>query len=163
MSSAFSVSVPQPGASARIGGAIASRPLAVALVLTIVVTALRVGGGVDSDVASQLWIAQRIHEGARLYRDIIEVNPPLWFWMALPVDRLATLLHLRAADVLIAGFGLVVALSLAVLVQLPLDRVEYVGVNDCGHEDSDPLLAGNCGDSGYGFATIAEAYIQGED
>lgn len=118
MSSAFSASVPQPGVSQRVVGAIASRPLAIALVLTFVVTALRVGGGVDSDVASQLWIAQRIHEGARLYRDIIEVNPPLWFWMALPVDRLATLLHLRAADVLIAGFGLVVALSLAVTERL---------------------------------------------
>jgi hypothetical protein len=77
------------------------------------VTALRLTGSIDSDVASQLWIAQRIHEGARLYRDIIEINPPLWFWMALPVDRLATLLHWPAASVLIGAFGLIVALSLA--------------------------------------------------
>ena len=41
-----------------------------------------------SDVAWQLWIARRMHAGANLYRDIIETNPPLWFWMALPVDRL---------------------------------------------------------------------------
>jgi hypothetical protein len=88
-------------------------PLLGALLLTLAVTALRLTGGVDSDVASQLQIAQRIHEGARLYRDIVEVNPPLWFWMALPIDRLASLLHVEAASVLIAAFGLLVALSLA--------------------------------------------------
>jgi hypothetical protein len=38
-----------------------------------------------------------------------------------------------------------VALSLAILVQLLLNRLEYVRVNDCGHGDSDPLLAGNRG------------------
>src|SRR5206468_6812404 len=88
-------------------------PVLCALLLTLAVTALRLTGGVDSDVASQLQIAQRIHEGARLYRDIIEVNPPLWFWMALPVDRLAAVLHLEAIKVLIAAFGLLVGLSLA--------------------------------------------------
>ena len=90
-----------------------SRPLLAAILLTALITLLRMGGSVDSDVASQLWIAQRIHEGAHLYRDIVEVNPPLWFWMALPVDRLATLLHWPAASVLIGAFGLLVALSLA--------------------------------------------------
>jgi hypothetical protein len=88
-------------------------PVLCALLLTFAVTALRLTGGVDSDVASQLQIAQRIHEGARLYRDIVEVNPPLWFWMALPIDRLATVFHLQATSVLIVAFGLLVALSLA--------------------------------------------------
>src|SRR6059058_5481736 len=87
-------------------------PLFCAILLALAVAALRLTGTVDSDVASQLWIAQRIHEGARLYRDIIEVNPPLWFWMALPVDRLATLLRWPATSVLIGAFGLLVALSL---------------------------------------------------
>ena len=64
-----------------------SRPLATALLVTAVVTAVRVTRTVDSDVAWQLWIAGRIHAGAILYRDIVEINPPLWFWMALPVDR----------------------------------------------------------------------------
>src|SRR5947209_19261462 len=97
----------------RIAAGITSRPFVIALVVTAVVTALRLTGGVDSDVASQLQIAQRIHEGARLYRDIVEVNPPLWFWMALPIDRLAAVLHLGATSVLIAAFGVLVGLSLA--------------------------------------------------
>jgi hypothetical protein len=98
---------------ARIAAVLASRPLALALVVTALVTALRLTGTVDSDVASQLSIAARIDAGADLYRDIIEVNPPLWFWMALPVDRLASLLHLRAESVLIVAFGLLVGLCLA--------------------------------------------------
>src|SRR3954454_5903145 len=88
-------------------------PLLCALLLTLAVTTVRLTGGVDSDVASQLQIAQRIHEGARLYRDIVEVNPPLWFWMALPIDRLAAVLHLGATSVLIAAFGLIAACALA--------------------------------------------------
>ena len=113
MTAVYPAPVPPQRAPARLAAALASPPLVIALVLTVLVTALRIGGSVDSDVASQLWIAQRIHEGARLYRDIVEVNPPLWFWMAVPVERLAALLHLPAASMLIATFGLLVVLSLA--------------------------------------------------
>ena len=118
MTAVFPAPMLPQSASARLGAALASRPLIVALFVTGLVTALRLTGSIDSDVASQLGIAQRIHEGARLYRDIIEVNPPLWFWMALPVDRLATLFHWPPASVLIGAFGLLVALSLAGTEQL---------------------------------------------
>src|SRR3954454_24526188 len=94
-------------------------PLLCALLLTLAVTTVRLTGGVDSDVASQLQIAQRIHEGARLYRDIVEVNPPLWFWMALPIDRLAALLHIGTTKVMIAAFGVLVTLSLSATDRLP--------------------------------------------
>ena len=89
------------------------RPLAMALFVTAVITALRMTGTVDSDVAWQLWIAGRMHAGASLYRDIVEINPPLWFWMALPVDRTATICHVRPETVLITAMGALVALSLA--------------------------------------------------
>jgi hypothetical protein len=91
----------------------APRPLWVALAITAIVTALRLTGTVDSDVAWQLWIARQIHGGAGLYHDIIETNPPLWFWMALPVDRVATLLNVRSEAVLIVAIGGLVALSLS--------------------------------------------------
>lgn len=113
MSAVFPAPVPPQRASARLAALVTAQPLVLALLITVLVTAVRVTGSVDSDVASQLWIAQRIHEGARLYRDIIEVNPPLWFWMALPIDRLATMIHVPAASILMAAFGLLVALSLA--------------------------------------------------
>src|SRR4051812_30730006 len=105
----------------RMASAVAERPLGLALVVTALVTALRLTGTVDSDVAWQLWIAHRMHAGAQLYRDIVEVNPPLWFWMALPIDRLATLIHVRAESVLIAAFGGLAGLSLAATNRLICD------------------------------------------
>ncbi len=91
----------------------ASRPLLVALVIAALVSVVRAGGTVDSDVAWQLWIAQQIRAGASLYRDIVEVNPPLWFWMALPIDRVAAILHIRPEPVLVAAVGTFAALALA--------------------------------------------------
>ena len=88
-------------------------PLWVALGVTALVTAFRMMGTVDSDVAWQLWIAQRMHAGANLYQDIIETNPPLWFWMAVPVERVATQLHVRPEPVLAVFIGVLAGLSLA--------------------------------------------------
>ena len=88
-------------------------PLAVALGLTLLITIARLTGTVDSDVAWQLWIAGRIHAGANLYTDIIETNPPLWFWIAVPVDRLAAVLHVRVEAALVGTMGVLVALALA--------------------------------------------------
>ena len=93
--------------------AIAWQPLWSALALTAILTFFRLSGTVDSDVAWQLWIAGRIHAGAHLYRDIIEVNPPLWFWMALPIDRVAALLHVRIEAVLTVTVGCFAGVSLA--------------------------------------------------
>lgn len=92
--------------------ALALRPIVAALAITVLVTAARMTDTVDSDVAWQLWIAGRLHAGAQLYLDIIEVNPPLWFWMAFPVERTAALLDVRPEPVLVAAIGTAVALSL---------------------------------------------------
>jgi hypothetical protein len=96
----------------------ASHPLWPALALIFLLTALRLTGTVDSDVSWQLWIAGRIHAGADLYRDIIETNPPLWFWMALPVDSAASLLEVRSEGVIIVTAGCAVALSLSATARL---------------------------------------------
>ena len=97
----------------RLVGAVSRRPLTTAFAVVALITALRLTGTVDSDVSAQLWIAHQINGGARLYRDIIEVNPPLWFWMALPVERVASLLNVRAEQVLVPLMGSLAALSIA--------------------------------------------------
>ncbi len=84
-----------------------------ALAIVALVVAVRAQGTVGSDVSWQLWIAHQLNGGVRLYRDVLETNPPLWFWMAMPVDRLAHLLHVRSDHVLIALIGCLAALSLA--------------------------------------------------
>ncbi len=91
---------------------IMKRPELFAIVLVIFAAALRVQGTVDADVSWQLWIAERLHHGARLYRDIIEVNPPLWFWLAVPVERIADLTGIRSDAVMIAAVASAVMISL---------------------------------------------------
>jgi hypothetical protein len=105
------MAVDRPRASRR--PATAPGPLLLAVAITILVTAFRSAGTVDSDVAWQLWIAGRLHAGANLYTDIIETNPPLWFWMAVPVERVAAILHVRIEPVLVIAVGMLAALSLA--------------------------------------------------
>jgi hypothetical protein len=122
MPSAPSIAILRP-AVPRFAAAIASRPILAALALIALVTAVRLTGTVDSDVAWQLWIGQRMLAGADLYRDIIETNPPLWFWMALPVDKAAALLNVRAEAVLIITMAGLVALSLGATGRL-IDHIQ---------------------------------------
>src|SRR5437763_9610513 len=132
MTAASPTAVPPPRAPARLAAVVTAHPLWLALALTALVTAFRATGTVDSDTAWQLWIAGRIHAGAHLYRDIIETNPPLWFWMALPLDRIATLLHVRIEAVLVTAIGALVALALTASKRLlsqvaPLRRALLLG------------------------------------
>lgn len=64
------------------------------------------------DISFYLYGTERILEGARLYRDIIEVNPPLIFWLNLSPVLIANALHLP--DVLVYRLS-VVALLLGTL------------------------------------------------
>lgn len=98
--------------------ALAAKPLLLAAMLVTAIAGIRAFGTVDSDVSWQLWIAHQLNGGARLYSDIIETNPPLWFWMGMPVDRLALVAHLRSDHVLIIVIGCFAFLSLAATNQL---------------------------------------------
>jgi hypothetical protein len=78
-------------------------PLAVALLLVVVAGALLWNAELVNDVAWQLWVARQLAHGVTLYTDIIEVNPPLWFWAAIPAVNLAQLLGVSSYHVLIPG------------------------------------------------------------
>ncbi|WP_454884584.1 hypothetical protein [Sphingomonas oryzagri] len=66
-----------------------------------------------TDVAWQFWVAHRLREGAVFYRDIMETNPPLWFWMAMPVDAAAGFAGIRPETMLVLALGAASAASLA--------------------------------------------------
>lgn len=53
------------------------------------------------DVVWQLWIARQIANGAMLYRDILELNPPLWFWSAVPLDWAGRILDVSPGRLLV--------------------------------------------------------------
>jgi putative flippase GtrA len=45
---------------------------------------------ITHDVIWQFWIARQILHGVPLYTHIMEINPPLWFWMAVPIQMLGS-------------------------------------------------------------------------
>jgi hypothetical protein len=104
---------PANGRTARWISVLIARPLTVALSLVAAIILVRAAGSVGSDVSWQLWIGHQLNGGVVLYKDIIETNPPLWFWMGMPVDWLAGQIHARSDHVLILIIGGLAALSLA--------------------------------------------------
>ncbi|MDB5695575.1 MAG: hypothetical protein JWN21_1118 [Sphingomonas bacterium] len=74
------------------------------------------------DVLGQLWIADRLRGGARLYLDISEVNPPLWFWMAVPLQAMADGIHAHPDRVLAVSIGAAALLSLLTTDRLLRER-----------------------------------------
>lgn len=81
--------------------------LAGALVASGAVPVLYWGG--NHDVAWLLYVAGRVLDGAHLYRDIIEINPPLIVFLSIPPAFLAR--ALRVTDLLVYNIG-TVALAL---------------------------------------------------
>lgn len=63
----------------------------------------------QTDVSYFLMAAERILDGARPYRDILETNPPLIFWLTLPPVWLARLLGLPSTPVFVAAVCLLIA------------------------------------------------------
>ncbi len=53
--------------------------------------ASEVRSGLNGDSAWLLYVAGRVLDGARLYVDVVEVNPPLVVWLNLPIVALARL------------------------------------------------------------------------
>jgi putative flippase GtrA len=45
---------------------------------------------ISHDVIWQFWIARQMLNGVPLYTHIMEINPPLWFWMAVPIQWLGS-------------------------------------------------------------------------
>ena len=108
-------SSPAPGHGKRLITAVGSSPRIIVVLFIAALTAvllLVMPRSLSPDISGQLWIADRLRHGARLYLDISEINPPLWFWLAMPVDGLADMLGMRAEHVLIAGVGCAALLSL---------------------------------------------------
>ena len=62
-------------------------------------------GPLINDVGWQMWIGRRMSEGALLYRDILEINPPLWFWIGEALVRVGSATGIAPASLLVALIG----------------------------------------------------------
>jgi hypothetical protein len=85
---------------------------------------------VSPDIHWQLWIGRHLNAGVPLYDWIMEVNPPLWYWMAQPVSALADGLSLAPERVMVTAlFGLIaLALVLSALLLRDLPPRQRAGL-----------------------------------
>jgi hypothetical protein len=68
-----------------------------------------------SDTLWRLHIASLVLDGKTLYRDVIEVNPPLWFWGAIPAAFFDGYLALVAINLVASLIGIALFGALALL------------------------------------------------
>lgn len=71
------------------------------------------------DVSWQFWLARQMNGGTPLYGHLMEINPPLWFWMAAGIDSVAMLCNVGPLNlyifliILCAVFAAIVFVHLA--------------------------------------------------
>jgi hypothetical protein len=84
-------------------------------VLFAVQIAIRLGSELNHDTAWYLYVAQGLLNGGELYRDFVEVNPPLGMWLAVPVVMLSRATGLAPIETLYGVFFITTVLSLLLL------------------------------------------------
>ncbi len=85
--------------------------LAASLGLAIGILILRLWPPLNGDAAAILSFAQRMVQGERLYRDLIDVNPPVIFWLSLPPAAFAALTGLGITSAMSAWTGCLIVLT----------------------------------------------------
>jgi hypothetical protein len=81
---------------------------AVSLALSLIIPA-------SWDVAWRLEISERLLGTATLYRDIVELNPPLWFWSIVPSTFAANKLNVSSYAMMCVAIHVIIIPSLWLL------------------------------------------------
>ncbi len=93
----------------------AFRPAAFLIVIAILFAcqiAIRLDSDLNHDTAWFLYVAQGLLDGGELYRDFVEVNPPLAVWLTVPVVMLSRATGLAPIEALYGAFFVLTAMSL---------------------------------------------------
>jgi hypothetical protein len=77
-----------------------------------------------ADITWRLHIARETLAGKEIYRDLIETNPPLWFWASLGWAKVAAALNISAYAVMCVGIH-----ALAVIALFALNRLTAQTLN----------------------------------
>lgn len=99
-------------------------PVAAGLIGLLLWAAVFWSGPLVNDVAWQLWIGRQMNGGASLYGDILEVNPPLWFWIGAGIERLSSVTGMAGERWLALSFLTYAVLSLLLTLRLIDERRE---------------------------------------
>lgn len=100
------------------------RPRWIALILIAICAPIFFSIQITHDAAWQMWIGRQLLHGADLYTDIIEINPPLWFWMAEPLAAISRALGAYSLHTLIAFFMIFISASVLLIDRLMHDWPE---------------------------------------
>jgi len=73
---------------------------------------IRFNSDLNHDTSWYLYVAQGLLDGKELYRDFVEVNPPLAMWLTVPVPLAARLTGFDPVDIFYALMFLLTALAL---------------------------------------------------
>jgi len=94
-------------------GVFARRDVTIAAIglLFAIQAVIRFRSPIAADVAWYLYAGGRLLDGAVLYEDVVEVNPPLGVWMAVPITVIAQALGVGASTVIKAVLLGLTALS----------------------------------------------------
>ena len=82
---------------------------ALALLLVGLTVAAQLTALATPDTGFLLYAAGRMLDGAHLYRDIVEINPPLILWLNLPVVWVARRLHVSDLHLYVLATAIAVA------------------------------------------------------
>ena len=81
-------------------------------ILFVCQIAIRLGSELNHDTAWFLYVAQGVLNGGELYRDFVEVNPPLAIWLTVPIVMLSRATGLAPVEAFYGVFFALTALSL---------------------------------------------------
>jgi hypothetical protein len=81
---------------------------------------------VSNDIGYQYWVGRQLLGGAEFGRDIVEVNPPLWFWEAALLSLVGDALRIDYNQIMVIAMmlraALATTLTMACLRTLPTAR-----------------------------------------
>lgn len=89
-----------------------SVPLVLIAILFVYQIAIRLRSDLIYDAAWFLYVAQGLLDGGELYRDFVEVNPPLAIWLTVPVVILSRVTGLAPVETFYGMFFATTAVSL---------------------------------------------------
>lgn len=85
--------------------------IAIAVLFLVQIT-IRLGSDLNNDTAWYLYVAQGLLNGGELYRDFVEVNPPLGMWLTVPVVMLSRTIGAGPIETLYGVFFAITVMSL---------------------------------------------------
>ncbi|WP_205478995.1 hypothetical protein [Sphingomonas arenae] len=107
-----------------------ARPEITAFAALVVWVAVFWNGPLINDVGWQLWIGRQINSGSRLYVDILELNPPLWFWFGALIERTTDATGVTGARSLTVALALLAGAGVLLCRRLLPDRAQRLAL--CG-------------------------------